>query len=44
MAKQKLAVGLDIGTTGCKAAAYSEEGLLLAAHYEGYQIQSPKQG
>ena len=37
-------LGVDVGTTGCKAAAYSEEGHLLAAHYEGYQIHSPEQG
>ena len=37
-------LGIDIGTTGCKAAAYSEDGRLLAAHYEGYQIQAPEQG
>jgi xylulokinase len=37
-------LGVDIGTTGCKAAAYSGQGRLLAAHYEGYQIQSPEPG
>ena len=37
-------LGIDVGTTGCKAAAYSEEGRLLALHYEGYQIHSPRQG
>ena len=37
-------LGVDVGTTGCKAAAYSENGRLLALHYEGYQIQKPRQG
>jgi xylulokinase len=37
-------LGVDVGTTGCKAAAYSEDGLLLALHYEGYHIQKPEQG
>ncbi|MCK4900013.1 MAG: hypothetical protein KAS38_14635, partial [Anaerolineales bacterium] len=37
-------LGVDVGTTGCKAAAYSEDGRLLALHYEGYQIQKPRQG
>jgi xylulokinase len=37
-------LGVDVGTTGCKAAAYSEEGHLLALHYEGYQIHKPKLG
>jgi len=37
-------LGVDVGTTGCKAAVYSEDGHLLALHYEGYQIQNPQQG
>ena len=27
-------LGLDVGTTGCKAAAFSERGLCLAARHE----------
>ena len=37
-------LGIDIGTTGCKIAAYSELGDQLAIHYEEYQIQCPKPG
>jgi xylulokinase len=37
-------LGIDVGTTGCKAAAFSEDGHLLALHYEGYQIQKPQPG
>ncbi len=37
-------LGIDIGTTGCKIAAYSERGDQLAIHYEEYQIQSPQPG
>jgi xylulokinase len=37
-------LGVDVGTTGCKVAAYSEDGRLMALHYEGYQIKKPKPG
>lgn len=37
-------LGIDVGTTGCKAAAYSEAGYLLGMHYESYPIQSPNPG
>jgi xylulokinase len=37
-------LGVDVGTTGCKVAAFSEDGNLLTLHYEGYQIQKPKPG
>jgi xylulokinase len=36
-------LGIDVGTTGCKAASFSEEGRLLALHYEEYQIHKPRQ-
>jgi len=37
-------LGIDIGTSGCKAAAFSEEGTLLALAYEEYDIQHPQTG
>ncbi len=37
-------LGIDVGTTGCKAAVFSTEGRLLAAAYEEYDIQRPKPG
>jgi xylulokinase len=37
-------LGIDVGTNGCKVAAYSEDGRLLAMHSEEYQIQKPKPG
>ncbi len=37
-------LGIDVGTTGCKAAAFSEEGRLLASAYEEYDVQRPKPG
>ncbi len=37
-------LGIDVGTTGCKAAVFSEEGHLLAFAYEEYDIQRPKPG
>ncbi len=37
-------LGVDIGTTGCKAAAYNDNGHQLALHYEEYQIQRPRPG
>jgi xylulokinase len=37
-------LGIDVGTTGCKAAVFSEEGRLLASTYEEYDIQRPRPG
>jgi xylulokinase len=37
-------LGIDVGTTGCKTALFSEEGHLLASAYEEYDIQCPKPG
>ena len=37
-------LGIDIGTTGCKAAAFSEGGQILSSSYQEYQIQRPNQG
>lgn len=35
-------MGLDIGTTGCKAAAFDETGQLLAQAYREYQLLFPQ--
>jgi len=35
-------LGIDVGTTGCKAAAFSADGEMLAAAYEEYDIQRPR--
>ena len=37
-------LGIDVGTTGCKAAAFSEEGALLASAYEEYDLYRPQPG
>ncbi|MFW6135534.1 MAG: FGGY-family carbohydrate kinase [Chloroflexota bacterium] len=37
-------LGIDVGTTGCKSAVFSEEGELLASAYEEYDFQSPEPG
>ncbi len=37
-------LGIDVGTTGCKAVAFSEEGHVLASAYEEYDCQRPKSG
>ena len=37
-------LGLDVGTTGCKAAAFAEDGRLLASAYEEYDVRMPKPG
>ena len=37
-------LGIDVGTTGCKTAAFSEEGDLLASAYKGYDLQRPQPG
>jgi len=37
-------LGIDVGTTGCKAAVFSEEGELLAWEYEEYDVRRPQPG
>lgn len=37
-------LGLDIGTTGCKAIVFSLEGKILAQAYKEYHFLSPKKG
>ena len=37
-------LGIDIGTTGCKVALFSEEGEVMAHAYEEYDIQRPRPG
>lgn len=37
-------LGIDVGTTGCKAAVFSEEGMLLASAYEEYDLRRPQPG
>jgi xylulokinase len=37
-------LGIDVGTTGCKAAVFSEEGAQLASSYEEYDVLRPQPG
>lgn len=37
-------LGVDVGTTGCKAAAFSEHGLCLASAYREYPALHPRDG
>ena len=37
-------LGLDIGTTGCKAAAFSDDGTFLHSSYEEYPLHFPAPG
>ena len=37
-------LGIDVGTTGCKAAAFSVDGRLLASAYKEYDNLRPKPG
>jgi xylulokinase len=37
-------LGIDIGTTGCKALAFSEKGAPLSFAYDEYDIRRPKPG
>ncbi len=37
-------LGIDVGTSGCKAAVFSEEGELRALAYEEYDYQHPQPG
>lgn len=37
-------LGLDVGTTGCKAVVFDNRGRQLAAAYRGYPVFSPREG
>ncbi len=37
-------LGIDVGTTGCKASVFSEEGVVLGAAYAEYDVDRPKPG
>ena len=37
-------LGIDVGTTGCKAAVFSEEGNLISSAYEEHDVQRPRPG
>jgi xylulokinase len=37
-------LGIDAGTTGCKAASFSAEGRTIASAYEEYDVQRPEPG
>jgi len=37
-------LGIDVGTTGCKATAFSEEGNVITSEYAEYDIQRPNPG
>jgi xylulokinase len=37
-------LGIDVGTTGCKAAVFSVDGRLIASAYREYDVQRPQPG
>ena len=37
-------LGIDVGTTGCKAVAFNHEGKILASAYREYTLHSPQPG
>jgi len=37
-------LGIDVGTTGCKAVAFNEEGAIVASAYREYPLHSPQPG
>ena len=37
-------LGIDVGTSGCKAAAFSESGECLASAYREYATLHPREG
>ena len=37
-------LGIDVGTSGCKAARFSEDGRMLDLAYEEYDYQCPQPG
>lgn len=40
----RIVVSIDLGTTGCRAAAYSEGGRCLASHHVEYGLTHPEPG
>ncbi|RJP19021.1 MAG: hypothetical protein C4527_27810 [Candidatus Omnitrophota bacterium] len=37
-------LGIDVGTTGCKAVAFNKEGKILSSDYREYPLHSPQPG
>ncbi|MFO7973450.1 MAG: FGGY-family carbohydrate kinase [Candidatus Hydrogenedentota bacterium] len=37
-------LGIDVGTTGCKACAFRKDGALLASAYREYDVNAPEPG
>ena len=37
-------LGLDVGTTGCKGIALSDDGTVIASAYREYPLHSPQPG
>jgi xylulokinase len=37
-------LGIDVGTSGCKTAAFSEDGVALAGAYREYAVEHPQPG
>ncbi len=37
-------LGIDVGTTGCKAAVFDTSGQLIASAYDEYDVQRPRRG
>ncbi|MGC9521283.1 MAG: FGGY-family carbohydrate kinase [Anaerolineae bacterium] len=37
-------LGIDVGTTGCKAACFDHDGVLLASAYREYDVRHPQPG
>ena len=37
-------LGIDVGTTGCKAALFSPDGVMLHSAYREYDVQRPQSG
>lgn len=37
-------LGIDVGTTGCKAAVFSTSGRSIASAYDEYDVQRPRRG
>jgi xylulokinase len=37
-------LGIDVGTTGCKAVAFNQEGTILSSAYREYPLLSPQPG
>lgn len=44
MKKNEVLLGIDIGTSSCKAAAFSPDGTVLAQANESYSVRYPKPG